>query len=433
VKFRALLVAAALMPHAQATGMQVSHDTIWVWRQNGVVRTRSALDSVLTEHRLWLTTDGHKGHRANLTGAVLTGASLRHAVLAKAILQNVVLTRSDLTGAQFSAALLNPADMGESSVDSVDFDGAVLDGANFALSQLRGATFNNAVGDGITFAGSYVGGVNLAAFRWLKNVNWQTVRNGDFINGAHFDDATRLPQGMTKPRDLNAIGSRVGAFTDRHTGSIMLSVVVLLIGIGLAASLGEAARQRSQKAVVASAEQSLSDQASFAEHVERELRVLAERERLILVQSSGRSNWLFIVGNALILASVGAPVASLLLYLQASSPEWHLLAFGVAFGLLLLAAARGVARQEGHQRDTYFRLTMRIAEYERSISVLRIATKASPPDSALVQDVSSKILWRLLQSGLIDSQSSASAEPDGGAMPDAPFGQLVNTLLAGEK
>jgi hypothetical protein len=47
--------------------------------------------------------------------------------------------------------------------------------------------------------------------------------------------------------------------------------------------------------------------------------------------------------------------------------------------------------------------------------------------------VSSKILWRLLQSGLIDSQSSASAEPDGGAMPDAPFGQLVNTLLAGEK
>lgn len=41
--------------------------TVWTWKDNsGRTRTREDLRSILSEHRLWLASDGKSGQRANL-------------------------------------------------------------------------------------------------------------------------------------------------------------------------------------------------------------------------------------------------------------------------------------------------------------------------------------------------------------------------------
>ena len=97
---------------------------------------RKELDTVLEEHRLWLSTEGRSGQRAGLSGADLSGANLRGANLSRASLYGADLSGADLSGADLSGADLHYANLRGANLSGANLYDAELSGAN-----LRGAQF----------------------------------------------------------------------------------------------------------------------------------------------------------------------------------------------------------------------------------------------------------------------------------------------------
>ena len=74
------------------------------------------------------------------------------------------------------------------------------------------------------------------------------------------------------------------------------------------------------------------------------------------------------------LKDIGVPLGNVSLTTQR---DWRVLASGLSFGLLFLAAARGILRQEVQQRDDYFKLERHMSYYENLMSALRIEDRLS--------------------------------------------------------
>lgn len=127
-------------------------------------------------------------------------------------------------------------------------------------------------------------------------------------------------------------------------------------------------------------------------------------QRKLLVVSQSRLDTLFVLEVLLIIAAVTAPFVLVLLYARADSVEvirrlsalkaglgsaelaklgardWHLLLGGVSFGLLFLAAARGVTQANERQRQTYFRVSETIRFYEDLGSYLTLEERLAKAD-----------------------------------------------------
>ncbi len=73
------------------------------------------LKKILDEHRVYLTSFGERGSRANLSGAYLSGADLSDA---------------NLSGANLSGAYLSGADLSDANLSGAYLSGAYLSGAN---------------------------------------------------------------------------------------------------------------------------------------------------------------------------------------------------------------------------------------------------------------------------------------------------------------
>ncbi|ELY2553482.1 pentapeptide repeat-containing protein [Cronobacter sakazakii] len=87
------------------------------------------LSKILDEHKVWVTSFGENGSKADLRGADLRGADLRGADLRDANLRGADLRGADLRGADLRGANLRGADL----------RGADLRGANLRGADLRGA------------------------------------------------------------------------------------------------------------------------------------------------------------------------------------------------------------------------------------------------------------------------------------------------------
>jgi hypothetical protein len=168
---------------------------------------------------------------------------------------------------------------------------------------------------------------------------------------------------------------------------------------------------------------------TISDFVQNVLESASQRQQLLMLQSERRSGILFKIGVTLMTISVFAPLILLgayitidpfssLLQLQSLGVEtkdlanhlqrdWHLLASGVAFGLLFLAAARGLLAQEAKQRATYFRVSESITFYKDLIGGLRIARRC---DKKGDNELSKIVLQRILQALL---QTKASEEGQG--------------------
>ena len=96
--------------------------------------TPAKLEKILTDHKLWLETDGKEGRRADLANANLTGANLHGANLTGANLHGANLTQADLRNADLAAADLTGADL-----THADLAAANLTGANLTAANLTGA------------------------------------------------------------------------------------------------------------------------------------------------------------------------------------------------------------------------------------------------------------------------------------------------------
>src|SRR6266516_7723119 len=95
------------------------------------------IEQLLAEHRLYLETEYHGGHRANFASADLTGRDFSGLNLRGIKMDRAVLRGADFTGAHLQSANLVGALAEEARFDKADLTGARLSGANLASGGLE--------------------------------------------------------------------------------------------------------------------------------------------------------------------------------------------------------------------------------------------------------------------------------------------------------
>ena len=114
----------------------------------------STLQEILDQHLVWLHSEGRAGHQANLCRGIFTGADLTDANLRDALLHKAVQKGADLLLTDFQGASLLQADL----------RGANLLGAKLQDANLQGATLEETTGlQGEQLAGANLFGAALPA------------------------------------------------------------------------------------------------------------------------------------------------------------------------------------------------------------------------------------------------------------------------------
>src|SRR5258708_12123981 len=97
------------------------------------------IERMLAEHRLYLETEYHQGHRANFSSADLAGRDFSGLNMRGIKMDRAVLTRADFTGAHLQSANLVGALAEQACFDRADLSRAPLTAANLVSSSLEDA------------------------------------------------------------------------------------------------------------------------------------------------------------------------------------------------------------------------------------------------------------------------------------------------------
>ncbi|EOY5406179.1 pentapeptide repeat-containing protein [Cronobacter sakazakii] len=131
------------------------------------------LSKILDEHKVWVTSFGANGSKANLSGADLRGADLYGANLYGA----------DLYGADLSDANLYGADLYGANLRGADLYGANLRGANLSDANLRGANLSGANLSGANLYGADLSDANLPDLTYviIGEKYFISITNGEYV------------------------------------------------------------------------------------------------------------------------------------------------------------------------------------------------------------------------------------------------------------
>lgn len=124
--------------------------------------TKEELSKILSDHALWLTTDGDEGSRANLNNANLRGFDLSAADLERANLVDANLFEANLGNAHLSRANLAGADLGRANLANADLEGSNLKRARLYYAAVKRAYLAGADLGGADLEGSNLDGSNLS-------------------------------------------------------------------------------------------------------------------------------------------------------------------------------------------------------------------------------------------------------------------------------
>ncbi|EKQ9977395.1 pentapeptide repeat-containing protein [Cronobacter sakazakii] len=124
------------------------------------------LSKILDEHKVWVTSFGENGSKANLRGANLYGANLRGADLSDANLRGANLSDADLSdanlrGANLYGANLRGANLSDADLSDANLRGADLSDADLSDANLRGADLSDANLRGANLSGANLSDANL--------------------------------------------------------------------------------------------------------------------------------------------------------------------------------------------------------------------------------------------------------------------------------
>lgn len=157
--------------------------------------------AVIEQHRLWISSNGAQGAKANLEGMSLSGVSLSGQNLAKANmrgtdlsnadLSNCVLVDADMRNAILSQALLNQAQMAGAKIRHADMQFAQLLETGLQGSDLAGADLRGAVLTGSDLSGANLLGVDLRGAD-VTAINLSQKQ----LDRARGDHTTKLPPGL---------------------------------------------------------------------------------------------------------------------------------------------------------------------------------------------------------------------------------------------
>ena len=106
--------------------------------------SKQDLDKVLQEHKIWGTSGGQQGRRANLERVNLVGADLHGVNLAEANLYQCNLSKANLQGASLAKANLQGALLGGANLQKASLWEADLQGARLSLANLQEANLSRA-------------------------------------------------------------------------------------------------------------------------------------------------------------------------------------------------------------------------------------------------------------------------------------------------
>ena len=147
--------------------------------------SKEELNIILEKHKIYITTSGKEGERADLkeaylSGVDLSGADLRGAYLEEADLEGVNLKGTNLRGADLRGANLREADLSWADLDGADLREAYLYRADLEEADLRGADLREAYLRRAYLREANLSGVDLRGAD-LEGVNltWADLRGAD--------------------------------------------------------------------------------------------------------------------------------------------------------------------------------------------------------------------------------------------------------------
>ena len=97
------------------------------------------IEQMMAEHRLYLETEYHQGHRANFSSADLAGRDFSGLNLRGIKMDRALLSAADFTGAHLQSANLTGAIAERADFDRADLSRARLSGANLVSASLEDA------------------------------------------------------------------------------------------------------------------------------------------------------------------------------------------------------------------------------------------------------------------------------------------------------
>ena len=106
--------------------------------------SKEELNIILEKHKIYITTSGKEGERADLKEAYLSGVDLSGADLRGAYLEGADLEGVNLKGTNLRGADLRGANLREADLSWADLDGADLYRADLEEADLRGADLREA-------------------------------------------------------------------------------------------------------------------------------------------------------------------------------------------------------------------------------------------------------------------------------------------------
>ncbi|EJJ4071309.1 pentapeptide repeat-containing protein [Salmonella enterica] len=151
------------------------------------------LSKVLEQHKVWITSLGQEGSRANLHdanlhgadlyGANLRDANLRDADLYGADLYGANLRDADLYGADLYGANLRDANLRDADLYGANLHDANLHGANLYGANLRGANLRDADLSGADLSGADLSDANLPdlTFVIMGEKYFISITNGEYV------------------------------------------------------------------------------------------------------------------------------------------------------------------------------------------------------------------------------------------------------------
>lgn len=200
---------------------------------------------------------------------------------------------------------------------------------------------------------------------------------------------------------------------------------VILLTMLTVGAIGGSRTDARSKATASALEAKAEKEETLVDYVEAQLVAAAARQELGVQKAGVRAERLASVGFLLMLSSVIVPFV--LVYLYATLPpaapptagaapqrDWHLLLAGVSFGLLFIAAARGILLAEGRQREVYareVRETVYYGDLRRALGMAQRLDRENTDEKASVtREVIRKVMALMLERGGRDGAAAAAAD-----------------------
>ena len=239
---------------------------------------------------------------------------------------------------------------------------------------------------------------------------------------------------------ISAYGS--GALTSRPW-LLVTTIVAIIAAVATVAYLDRRSETGVRSDIEKYARQAQAPK-SLTEFVASSLREAAERQRLLAFQSESRLSTLYTASLILTIAAVAVPFLQVGLYLRndpieqarklkeiglsgveiaaLAGRDWHLLLVGASFGLLFLAAARGILTAESKQREAYFRLTESVTRYGDLALTIEMADRTDQGEIRNVghiREAVERIQEKLLNGPDHALRLSSEVVPESDAVADA--------------